>query len=212
MAKPETFYSKKHAGSVIRLCASNTEATMFGPFLPLLARVPASMWRWLRGRRAKRRLSARIPEGIPGINTLVTRRTLDLGPDDDITAVISRLDANAERNRNRITLQWSRLRPGEHPPRELMFRPIVLEMVDPEILGVLLSFAHPNDLDQIFERLVELRYDPAAVARAAASLAGAFLERGLDAVGKPLHQAPFSGGPLDHMLGPICEDRDQAID
>ncbi|MGD8976224.1 MAG: hypothetical protein PVG91_01400 [Gammaproteobacteria bacterium] len=185
---------------------------MFGPILPLLAQIPGSLWRWLRGDRARHKLSARIPEGVPGINTLVTRRILDLGPDDDITTIISRLDANAERNRNRIALQWSSLSPGEHPPPELLFRPIVLEMVDPEILGVLLSFAHPNDLDRIFERLVELRYDPAAVARAAASLAGAFLERGLDAVGKPLHEAPFAGGRLDQMLGPVCEDPDRTID
>ncbi len=185
---------------------------MFGPILPLLARIPASLRRWLRRRRAGRQLSARIPDGIPGINTLVSRRTLDLGRDDDISAIISRLDANAERNRNRIALQWSRLRPGERPPPELLFRPIVLEMVDPEILGVLLSFAHPNDLDRIFERLVELRYDPAAVARAAASLAGAFLERGLDSAGIPLREAPFAGGPLDQMLGPICDDPDRTVD
>lgn len=185
---------------------------MIGPILPLLAQLPGSLWRLLRRRRARRQLSARVPRGISGINTLVSRRTLDLGPDDDILALVARLDANAERNRNRIALQWSRLAPGERPPPELMFRPIVLEMIDPEILGVLLSFAHPSDLDRIFERLVELRYDPAAVVRAATSLAGAFLERGLDSAGRPLHEAPFPGGPLNQMLGPICEEPDQTLD
>lgn len=183
---------------------------MFGPILPLLAQMPGSLLRWLRQRRARQQLSERVPQGISGINTLVSRRTLDLGPDDDISGIIARLDANAERNRNRIALQWARLAPGERPPPELLFRPIVLEMIDPAILGVLLSFAHPNDLDRIFERLVGLRYDPAAVARAAGALAGAYLDRGLDAVGTPLHQVPFDEDPLEPLLGPAAGDPDRS--
>lgn len=174
---------------------------MFGPILPLLAQIPRSLGRCWRQRSAKRQLSMRVPEGIAGINTLVSRRSLRLNSTDDISAIIARLDANAERNRNRIVLEWSMLAPGERPPPALLFRPIVLEMIDPEVLGVLLSFAHPHDLDRIFEQLVALRYDPVAVTRAATDLAGRYLDRGLDAVGEPLYRRPLADSPLDETLG-----------
>ncbi len=174
---------------------------MFGPILPLLAQIPRSLGHCWRRRRAKRQPSVRVPAEIAGINTLVSRRSLRLHAADDIASIIARLDANAERNRNRIVLQWSMLAPGERPPPALLFRPAVLEMIDPEVLGVLLSFAHPNDLDRIFEGLVGLRYDPLAVARAATDLAGRYLDRGLDAVGEPLCRRPLADSPLDETLG-----------
>lgn len=185
---------------------------MFGPILPLLARIPRSLGQCCRQRRAKRRLSARVPAEIAGINTLVSRRSLKLNASDDIAAIIARLDANAERNRNRIVLQWSMLAPGERPPPALLFRPIVLEMIDPEVLGVLLSFAHPNDLDRIFEGLVGLRYDPLSVARAATDLAGRYLDRGLDAVGEPLYRRPLAGASVDETVGLGRTDPDPGED
>lgn len=185
---------------------------MFGPIIPLLAQIPRSLGHCLRRRRAKRQLPRWIPGGIAGINTLVSRRSLKLNADDDIAAIIARLDANAERNRNRIVLQWSMLAPGERPPPALLFRPIVLEMIDPEVLGVLLSFAHPNDLDRIFEGLVGLRYDPLAVARAATDLAGRYLDRGLDAVGEPLYRWPLAGASVDETLGLGPTDPDSGED
>jgi len=174
---------------------------MFGPIITLLAQVPRSLGHCLRQRRAKRQLSKWIPGGIAGINTLVSRRSLKLNASDDIAAIIARLDANAERNRNRIVLQWSMLAPGERPPPALLFRPIVLEMIDPEVLGVLLSFAHPNDLDRVFEGLVGLRHDPLALACAATDLAGRYLDRGLDAVGEPVYRRPLAGACVDETLG-----------
>jgi hypothetical protein len=170
---------------------------MIGPILPFLASIPNWIRGWIHGLCAGRKDSNGLPSGISGINALVNRRMLRLGPRDDISVMICHLDENAERNRNRIAEQWASLHPGQRPPSSLPHRPAVLAMIDPEILGVLLSFAHPDDLDRVFEMLADLRDDPASVTATATAIASSFLERGLEHAGRPNAQCPLAGSWLE---------------
>jgi hypothetical protein len=176
---------------------------MIGPILPFLVSIPGWIRRWIHAFCASRAGSDRLPAGIAGINTLVNRRMLRLGPADDISVLISHLDENAERNRVRIAEQCASLLPGQRPPSSLLYRTRVVAMIDPEILGVLLSFSHPEDLDRVFEMLAELRDDPAGLTTAAAAIAGSYLERGLEHAGRLVDQCPLAGlnPDLSRLIG-----------
>ncbi|MGB5588525.1 MAG: hypothetical protein WBN78_12185 [Gammaproteobacteria bacterium] len=174
---------------------------MIGPILPFLASIRGWVDSRIHGLCARREDSQGRLKGISGVNRLFSRLMLNPGPRDDICAVIDRLDENADRNRKRIAEQWAEIRAGERPPPSLLYRPAILATIDPEILGVLLSFADPDDLDRVFGVLAELRDDPAALDATATGIASCYLERGLEHAGRPVAHCPLKGGWFDSGPG-----------
>jgi hypothetical protein len=122
----------------------------------------------------------------------------DSGDAPEPTAGIVRaLDANARRNNASLEAALRAWRRLGRAPDHLRYRMQVAAMIDPEVLGTLMSFAHPDDVPLVFESLVALRDEPLAVQAAAETLAMQYVARGFDHVGRRMAEVPLWPGPAD---------------
>lgn len=123
------------------------------------------------------------------------------GAPDEMARLIWALDENARKNAACLEQGLQAWRRRGSAPAHLAFRCEVADMIDPEALGTLISFAHPADVPVIFEALVELRDDPLSVRLVAETLARQYLERGFEHIGcriadVPLWQEPEAGDTI----------------
>ncbi len=117
------------------------------------------------------------------------------GAPDSMTRIMRALDDNARSNTAFLEEGLRDWRRRGSAPDHLVFRRQVADMIEPEALGTLISFAHPADVPVIFEALVDMRDDPLSVRLAAETLARQYIERGFEHIGRRITDAPLWQDP-----------------